>query len=201
MKHSGWFIPTLYTNRLLLRQLEWDDIDDIFQLFSDPEVMKLDGGMTMNERWQAEQFVFQYGHPVWYLKKQWLIWAIVEKETDRLIGSGGFKNWNGREEAEVGLDIIKDCWNKGYGQEALEAMLSFAFGKLGLKKVYAAMLSKNKKALHLVQRMGFQYVGVNNKYPHANQFFNALLFVREKMNIKCSIGDDTGENKKGDESF
>ena len=46
-------------------------------------------------------------------------------------------------------------WRKGYGEEALRLLLRFAFGELGLFKVYGDILSNNHAAIRLDRKIGF----------------------------------------------
>lgn len=181
MEKNQWAIPSLETERLLLRQLSSKDIDDIFFLFSDPQVMKFEGEITMTDRKQAEQFIATFGNPFWYVAQHSVVWAFVEKETNRVIGTGGLRHWNGGPRAEIGLDVVQDCWSKGYGSEALHAMISFAFQTLKLHEVYAYIHTKNKAAFQLVKRAGFEYRGSVENYPLANQYVQALFFIKKNF--------------------
>ncbi len=182
--HADLNIPSLETERLLLRQLHPDDLDDIYLLFSNPNVMKYDGGVTLTNRQQAEQYLYTIGHPLLYKNKQGITWAFIEKKTAKFVGTGGIRNWHGRSFAEVGLVIAEEHWNKKYGSEAMQKIIEFAFRTLKLDFVYAATLPENLPARRLVERLDFQFQGWAQQYLLVNQHVPAMLFIKENPENK-----------------
>lgn len=169
-------IPTIETDRLLLRQLNQNDTDAIFQLYSDYEVIKYDGGIMMTARWQAEQFVATFGNAVSFIRRQFVTWGFIEKTSQRLIGVGGLKNWNGRLVAEIGLDLMRGFWSQGYGKEIISALTVYSFREFGLYKIYAIMMPQNKAAIRLFEKLGFIFVRKLTHYPYAYTYTDVLLY-------------------------
>ncbi len=77
------------------------------------------------------------------------------------IGNIGFQEVDfGNNEAEYGFGIgSEENRNKGYGTEALELLLDFAFNQLGLSSVYARVLVNNTRAIHVHEGVGFKQEG------------------------------------------
>lgn len=67
------------------------------------------------------------------------------------------------EKAEVGYWLGEDYWRKGYGTEALEEILKFAFDKLKLKRVEADVFSENPSSGKLLELFGFKKEGYSRK--------------------------------------
>ena len=89
------------------------------------------------------------------------IFAIIDKETDILIGNTGLHkiDWVNRT-AEYGLFIgDKSFWNKGYGTEVNLLMLDYAFSTLNLKHVHLQVLAFNKGAIKSYEKVGYKTVG------------------------------------------
>jgi RimJ/RimL family protein N-acetyltransferase len=53
----------------------------------------------------------------------------------------------------------RDFWGRGYGTEAMELMLQFAFDEINLHRVFLSVFSYNERAIHVYKKLGFQYEG------------------------------------------
>ncbi len=172
-------IPRLDAERLILRELERQDIEDVFALFSNPNVMKYDGGMILTTRSQAENYVYAFGNPLLYQVMDSVTWAFIEKKSGHFIGTGGLKNWFGSNHAEIGAVIGEAYWGQSYAREALQAILSFAFSRLKLTYVYAATHRENKRANDLLHRLGFQFQGWNHNYVIGDQYMQVKMYIKK----------------------
>jgi ribosomal-protein-alanine N-acetyltransferase len=127
----------LQTPRLLLRHLERGDLDDLFQLYDDPEIRRYfpDGTRTYEETAQ-ELAWFERGHPD---HPELGLWATIHKKTGQFIGRCGLLPWNinGRDEVEVAYMIAKPFWRQGYGSEAARALVRHGFDQLNLESLIA----------------------------------------------------------------
>ena len=55
-------------------------------------------------------------------------------------------------------------WGKGYGHEAAQLALAFAFGELNLHRVTATVFSYNERSIALFKKLGFQREGVYREF-------------------------------------
>ena len=87
--------------------------------------------------------------------------GIVDLHTDKLIGNcillePDFINRT----SELGIYIgDKEFWNRGYGTEAMNLLLDYAFNALNLHSILIQVKAFNKHAIRLYERCGFQRVG------------------------------------------
>src|SRR5687767_9726202 len=120
----------LETNRLILRRLVMDDLEDLFVLYSDPEVRKYfpEGTLTYQETKEELEW-FLNGHPT---HPELGLWATIHKETGKFIGRCGLLPWTieGRAEVEVAYMIAKEYWRQGLGLEAARGLLEYGFEQL-----------------------------------------------------------------------
>jgi len=58
--------------------------------------------------------------------------------------------------------------NKGYMQKAVPVIVNYAFKKLGLKAIEAAVLPRNERSIHLLGKCGFEETGFHEKYLEIN---------------------------------
>lgn len=87
--------------------------------------------------------------------------AIVLKETDKLIGNCGFCDINHlHQKGEVGLFIgEEENRSKGYGTEALSLLVEYGFNYLNLKNIMLKVFSFNKRAIKSYEKIGFKVFG------------------------------------------
>jgi RimJ/RimL family protein N-acetyltransferase len=82
-------------------------------------------------------------------------------QDDHLIGNCSIfgidhKNRSG----ELGIVIgEKAYWGKGWGSDAVQTLLRFAFGEINLNRVYLRVLAHNKRAIRAYEKCGFQHEG------------------------------------------
>ncbi|MFA5776454.1 MAG: GNAT family protein [Patescibacteria group bacterium] len=90
-----------------------------------------------------------------------LSFGIHDKGSGKLIGDIGISCVDPKNKhAEIGLSIgDKSLWGKGYGTDAVKAVLAFCFEKLNLNKVYLDVWEENQRAIKCYLRCGFRNDG------------------------------------------
>ena len=96
--------------------------------------------------------------------------AIVLKETDKLIGNCGFVDINHlHQRGEVGLFIgEEENRSKGYGTEALSLLVEYGFNYLNLKNIMLKVFSFNKRAINSYEKIGFKVFGKRTEVYYLN---------------------------------
>lgn len=87
--------------------------------------------------------------------------AIRALDGDKLIGELGLDvvDWSGRD-AFVGLGIGEtEYWSKGYGTEAMNILLRFAFSEINLRRMTLTVFEYNPRAIRSYEKAGFQHEG------------------------------------------
>lgn len=96
------------------------------------------------------------------------IFAVKTIEDDKFIGVTGFENilWNNGV-AVVYIGIGNNFYRgKGMGKEALSLTMEFGFQELNLHRIELNVLSYNKPALKLYERLGFKKEGTYREFIH-----------------------------------
>ena len=147
----------LETERLILRHLETDDLDNLSALYSDPEMRRYfpDGTLTYAET-KEEVAWFLNGHP---RHPELGLWATIEKETNRFIGRCGLLPWtlDGIFEVEVAYMIDKTVWGHGYGTEAAQAILEYGFDSLNLTRLICLIDHENVSSIKVAEKIGMVF--------------------------------------------
>lgn len=165
MKIEKFFkeIPVFETNRLLLRKIESDDLDDLFELLSDPEVTH---HMTWEVNKTKEETLNNFIKVVIerYEKGQSVDWAIVHKESKKVIGNCAFIGWsNKHSRAEIGYVLNKHYWGQGFATEALKELIRFGFEVIGLNRIEGGCDIDNIGSENVMLKVGMKFEGILRK--------------------------------------
>lgn len=133
------------------------DLDDLFALYSDPEVTRFipDAPTTLAET-QEELEWFQNGHPE---HPELGLWATIHKESGEFIGRCGLLPWmiDGRFEVEVAYALKKAFWGQGLATEAAQAVLGYGFHQLHYTRLVSLIDSDNLASIRVAEKIGMQF--------------------------------------------
>jgi len=134
--------PRLTTDRLVLRAIQPDDAEALFPVFSDADAMQYYGHLPHQSLAYTQALIAQI--QARYAQRAALRWGITRTGDDRVIGSCGFHRFDdGFQRAETGYELQRASWGQGIMAEAMTAILSFGFTKLGLHRVEAIIDDAN----------------------------------------------------------
>lgn len=151
-------ITKLYTNRLLLRKVRTSDSSSLFKIWSDPEVTKFMNIDGFTEESQAMEMISHLDKLA--IKKQAIRFSIIELNSNEIIGSCGYNSFDiENEKTEIGYEIAKEHWGKGYAPEAISALVEHAFHTLHLNRVEAKVEPENVNSIKVLQKLNFSLEG------------------------------------------
>ena len=143
-----------HTQRLILRQTSPEDGQLMYELNSDPEVIRYTGDPPFASVEAAEKFLSQYDHFQKYNRGRW---AIVDRKSTVMIGWCGLKYHEDSGENDLGYRLFKKYWNKGYATEASHLALQYGFRRLGLDSVIARAVKENTASFKVMTKLGLEY--------------------------------------------
>lgn len=170
-------MPSLETERLLLRKLTLRDDRDVFEYASDDvltEYMMWDTHKSIED---ARGFInFVLGR---YEKDEGGEWGITLKETGKLIGALGFVWVDTRNrQGEIGYVLNRKYWGLGIMPEAVNGVLKFAFEEMQLNRVEACHFSPNEKSGRVMQKVGMSFEGIaREKKFSKGRFWDAKQYA------------------------
>jgi [ribosomal protein S5]-alanine N-acetyltransferase len=164
--------PTLETKRLHLRQITRADAQAFIALYSDPEVLRyiiVEPPCTTVEQ-ALEMISWMNGH---FESRNAVRWGITERDgDDTLIGTCGFHYYAPEHRrVDVGYDLQKAYWGKGYVTEAAGAVVRWCFENLNLHRIQADCTAGNIGSERVLEKLGFTYEGLWRERDFENGHF------------------------------
>ena len=126
--------PVLETERLTMRRMSLEDIDNLQLIFADPLAMffypkTLDREETKAWILKVMAQYEQYGAGMW---------ACHLKDNGEFVGQCGLyfqTDVDGKDEVEVGYLFLRKYWSQGYATEAAKVVMEYARNRLGFKRL------------------------------------------------------------------
>ena len=158
-----------------MRWASEDDVDALYEVFSDPRVMRYwsSGPLPNREAAAAMQRDIAEGNRQDTMWK----WGLALRDTNTLIGTVTLFHLNlsnGR--AEIGYAMGSAYWGKGYMNEALTALIGHAFDVLNLRRLEADVDPRNTPSVRTLERLGFQREGFLRERWHVGGELQDALF-------------------------
>jgi len=168
-------LPTIDASRVSLRWMSEADIDALYTIFSNTEVMRYWSFPALPDR-KAAAVMLREVHDR-FQKRELLKWGIARRTDDALIGTVTLYNLDfDHRRAEMGYALDRAHWGRGYMQEALHALLGFAFGVLDLHRIEADVDPRNAASIRTLERLGFQREGYLRERWQVNGEIQDALF-------------------------
>ena len=152
------------TKRLILRPTSINDAEQVFNSWaSDPEVTKymtwqphadIEATKAILAEWDKEYERLDYYH-----------WGLVLKETGIIVGSGGTRGVNEKNQSvdELGYCLGRAYWGKGYMSEAVAAMIEHLFNTVGLNRIASCHYPDNIASGRVMEKCGMVFEGIQRQ--------------------------------------
>lgn len=156
-------VPTLRTERLVLRQFAISDAVGLFRLARQPQTTRYLRDLPTDLKSHAETVQASLGadYPDGLGN-----WVITEPETGLVIGRSHLRPSEqlAGAPAEIGWFLMPDRWGRGLAREATEAVIRHGFETVGVPQIWALVHEDNKSSLRLAERFGFVDTGSGVHY-------------------------------------
>jgi RimJ/RimL family protein N-acetyltransferase len=151
---------TLETPRLILRQFTEDDVDNLFDLNSDPEVMRYLTGGGPTPRDEIRDQIIPFHLAVYDRLDRLGTWAAESAATGEFLGWFHFRPGPDADisNIDLGYRLRRPAWDKGYATEGSRALIDRGFTDLGVERVFAHTMSVNAASRHVLEKCGLTLV-------------------------------------------
>lgn len=169
-------LPTLMTSRLIIRPISVLDADDMYEYAKTPYVGPLAG-------WEPHISIDQtiaIIRNMQMIKSQYELgnWAIVYRETGKMIGTIELYNHIPAFKAELGYALNPLYWGQGIVPEAAFEVLTYGFEYLKLKRIEVGVFTDNYQSQRVCEKLGFVKEGIarNGYLRYDGKIFDKLQY-------------------------
>jgi RimJ/RimL family protein N-acetyltransferase len=150
----------LQTQRLTLRQFTEDDAGNLYELNSDPEVMRYLTGGRPTPREVLRDEVIPFHLAVYERLDRLGTWAAESSTTGEFLGWFHFRPGADGDvrNIDLGYRLCRSAWNRGYATEGSLALISMGFTDLGVERVYGHTMAVNAASRRVLEKCGLKLV-------------------------------------------
>ena len=141
--------PNIAGDRISLRQILEKDISDLVEISFYDAIQ----AETVEQAAEMQTKINQY-----YINGDSIYWAIIDHETDKIVGNCGYYRGFNKGEGELGCVLLPQYKEKGYMTDAMLLAIDFGLQEIKLKRIWGATSKQNVKAIQLLERLGFKRV-------------------------------------------
>lgn len=148
-------VPELETERLILRMWKTKDAAALYDYAKNPNV-------GPNAGWKPHASVYESRMIIKEIFLPNMCWAIVDKETNKVIGSIGLEDdafRPGVKSKELGYSLSEEYWKRGIMTEAAKRVIRYAFEELKLDILMIKTGDANVRSQRVIEKCGFTYEG------------------------------------------
>ena len=142
-------IPTLQTERLIMRPFEDRDLDPLAEWFATPASAILGGPMSRSLTWRG--IAMMMGH---WMIRGFGMWALEDRKTGAFVGRCGPWYPEAWPEREIGWLVLPSAEGRGYAFEAAHAARDYAYKTLGWTTAISLIAADNLRSQALAKRLG-----------------------------------------------
>jgi RimJ/RimL family protein N-acetyltransferase len=149
--------PVIRGEKVWLRPLERDDLEASQRVINDREISDLVGfwgpiSTQMSEKFFDDEVLKKHGEREFFF-------VICELGSADLIGQCGLHDVVKGVRADVGIFLVPERCGQGYGTDAMNALLDYGFGELGLGRIGLHVSPWNERAIRSYEKAGFSHEG------------------------------------------
>lgn len=154
----------LKTDRLIIREVDWDDLNDIFILESSPEVDEYNTlGIPESINVTKEHLRPFIEDRKAKIRKKYC-WTIRLTDTDEFLGLAGMTLSADRfKMGEIWYNLMPPHWGNGFATEVAKRLIRFGFEILKLHRIEAGVATENKRSIKVLEKAGMTIEGIRRK--------------------------------------
>ena len=148
---------TIKTDHLILRPFEKSDLDEVLSYYSLPEVQRYLEWKARDDGEAKTAFDNMRKQTRLTRPGDILTFAIVRKSDAKVIGHTSLK-WTDAtaNQGELRFAVGPAFRRKGYGGEAVKAMITYAFGQHKMHRIFARTAGGNEASARLLKSLGMR---------------------------------------------
>jgi ribosomal-protein-alanine N-acetyltransferase len=154
----------IITKRLILKEIDWDDLGDIHRLHSLPEVDEYNTLGIPGELAETKELIRKDIEKKADSLQSSYSWRIALQNPDDLIGLAGMTLSNDKYRlGEIYYKLFPDYWGRGYATEVAQNLIMVGFDRFNLHKVEAGVACENGRSIQVLEKAGMTREGLRRK--------------------------------------
>jgi len=141
------------TPRLELRRFSLDDVEGLYNLNNDPDVIRYSGDRSFKDRQEVATFILNYDQ---YEKHGIGRWSVYLRETAAYIGFCGLKFNPDKNQLDLGFRFYRRQWGKGYATESALAALRIGFDEFGADIIVGRAMQDNVASHRVLKKLAMR---------------------------------------------
>jgi len=151
--------PELESERLIYREINSEDVEAIFKIYSNPEVAKYDWFTPINTKDDALSIINCYKKE--FENKEEITWGVARKNDNKIIGYCNLGSFNDDSiRSEIGYGFNREEWNKGYATETIKVLAKFGFEVMNFNRIEATVTLGNDASIKALKKASFVQEGI-----------------------------------------
>ena len=182
----GWNNPVIETERIKLRRVNQNDLQDIYNYCFDEEIARFTTWYSHTTVEETQAFV---NHIISLYEEEKLApWGIEDKESQRIIGTVGFVYWNSKQSrGELAYALSRAYWNKGIMSEVVRRVIQYGFEVMKLVRIEARCHILNTGSSRVMEKCGMEFEGILRKQMFIKGMFEDLKLYSIIHEENCKL--------------
>lgn len=175
--------PILETTQIILRRVTNGDVNEVFELRSNPEIMKYIPRPLVKTNEEALDHIALIDSKI--ENNEGINWAITLKGNPKLIGIiGHYRIKPEHFRAEIGYVLLPEYHGKGIITEAIKCAVYYGFNVMGLHSIEAIIDPRNSASEKVLQKNGFKKEAhlLENEF-YDGVFLDTVIYSLLKKNV------------------
>lgn len=143
------------TERLILRELNMADAEDMLRLHSNVQVQQYTGEATITALEGIHHKIKEKTDE--YERYGFGRWGTVLKDGLQFVGWAGLSYLPEFDEIDLGYRFLPEYWGVGIATEAARAILNYGFDNLQLSRIIAIAMKENTASIRVMEKVGMQF--------------------------------------------
>lgn len=172
--------PNIETRNLLLRRMDYNDIQDLYEMRKDPRMIEYTDSKLEESVEETKAYIDKMNQGI--DDNKWIVWAMEHKQSKKVIGSISIWNINREKNSgELGYGIIPDYQGLGLMKESLLKVVEYGLKKMKLGMLDAYTEENNIKSIKLLEKCNFVEIDRVEDIGYYNErIYHMMIFRLEK---------------------
>jgi [ribosomal protein S5]-alanine N-acetyltransferase len=144
--------PHLKSERLVLKRIEEQDIDSLFEIYSNENIFRLRPGNIKKNKAAVLNMIGHFSRD-FNKKKTIFLGVYLKGKSGKLIGIGEIFDLNRKVNSiTIGYTLNESFWGNGYASEAAKVIIDYLFRQIGINRIQAFVMPRNIKSKNVLKR-------------------------------------------------